>query len=388
MKIKISFILLLIFSAFVQLHAQSNVSERREWTSIYKNKIFTNADSATLAYRNIIEKKKIFDKTYDNELKQLSSTFVKSTFETTYEFENRKSIAISNKKNEFNKLLAGLYDQLKDFDNAIYVAKGNRFKVSILEKDYNADLSEWKLKIMDQVTNTSSNLSLYIQPKAAQKLWLYKDQIVVRQVADFANPALLMIELDYPEKPSSNLLVYFLNIIKTVNNNYGNNYKKPEPPKVQYAKFTPPKIEKFEEVKIIDQEGVKVDEVAAPIELSTGPTGPPDYETDKVFTSVQVPSTFPGGTDAWAKYLSRTLNRDLPVENKAPAGNYRVTVSFVVARDGSISDVKAENDPGYGTAAEAVRVLQKGPKWTPAEVDGHKVIYRHRQVIVFQVTED
>ncbi len=149
MKIKISFILLLTFSAYLQLHAQSNVSARREWTSIYRNKIFTNADSATLAYRNIIEKKKIFDKTYDNEIKQLSSTFVKSTFETTYEFENRKSIAISNKKNEFNKLLAGLYDQLKDFDNAIYIAKGNRFKVSISEKDYNADLSEWKLKIMD-----------------------------------------------------------------------------------------------------------------------------------------------------------------------------------------------------------------------------------------------
>lgn len=180
---------------------------------------------------------------------------------------------------------------------------------------------------------------------------------------------------------------------------------KQEPPKVELAKFTPPKIvkdeevkkedevkeqEKLEDVKIssIDQEGVKVDVVAAPVEVSTGPTGPPDEETDKVFTSVQIPSTFPGGTDAWAKFLSRTLNRDLPVENGAPAGNYRVTVSFIVARDGSISDVKAENDPGYGTGGEAVRVIQKGPRWTPAEQNGHKVIYRHRQVIVFQVTED
>jgi protein TonB len=78
----------------------------------------------------------------------------------------------------------------------------------------------------------------------------------------------------------------------------------------------------------------------------------------------------------------------LPVENGAPSGNYRVTVSFIVARDGSISDVRAENDPGYGTAGEAVRVIQKGPKWIPAEQNGHKVIYRHRQVLVFQVTED
>jgi protein TonB len=82
------------------------------------------------------------------------------------------------------------------------------------------------------------------------------------------------------------------------------------------------------------------------------------------------------------------LNRDLPVENGAPAGRYPVTVSFVVARDGSISDVKAENDPGYGTAAEAVRVIQKGPNWIPAEQNGKKVIYRHRQTISFMVTED
>jgi protein TonB len=180
---------------------------------------------------------------------------------------------------------------------------------------------------------------------------------------------------------------------------------KQEPPKVELAKFTPPKIvkdeevkkedeikeqEKLEDVKIssIDQEGTKVDVVSAPVETSTGPVGPPAEETDVIFTSVQIQSTFPGGSEAWVKFLSRTLNRDLPVENGAPAGRYAVTVSFVVARDGSISDVKAENDPGYGTAAEAVRVIQKGPKWIPAEQNGHKVIYRHRQAVVFQVTED
>ena len=179
---------------------------------------------------------------------------------------------------------------------------------------------------------------------------------------------------------------------------------KQEPPKVELAKFTPPKIvkdeevkkedeikeqEKLEEVKIssIDQEGVKLD-VTAPVEVSTGPVGPPEEETDKIFTSVQIQSTFPGGSEAWVKFLSRTLNRDLPVENGAPAGRYAVTVSFVVARDGSISDVKAENDPGYGTAAEAVRVIKKGPNWTPAQQNGRNVIYRHRQAIVFQVSED
>lgn len=177
----------------------------------------------------------------------------------------------------------------------------------------------------------------------------------------------------------------------------------PEPPKVEMQKFTPPKIVPPNEVNPEEPppinteiespgpknvEGPKSEIIAPPVEVSTGPTQVPDEETDKIFTSVQIQSTFPGGPEAWAKFLTRTLNRDLPVENGAPAGIYKVIVSFVVSRDGSISDVKAENDPGYGTAAEAVRVIQKGPKWTPAEQNGHKVIYRHRQVIGFQVTED
>ena len=180
---------------------------------------------------------------------------------------------------------------------------------------------------------------------------------------------------------------------------------KQEPPKVEMAKFTPPKIvkdeevkkedevkevEKLEDVKIgtIDQKGIKDDGIVAPVEQSTGPAAPPEEETDKIFTVVQQPAEFPGGLQGWTRYLERTLNRDLPVENGAPAGKYPVTVSFVVARDGSISVVKAENNPGYGTADEAVRVITRGPKWKPAVQNGRNVIYRHRQAVIFMVSED
>jgi len=180
---------------------------------------------------------------------------------------------------------------------------------------------------------------------------------------------------------------------------------KQEPPKVEMAKFTPPKIVKDEEVKkedevkevekledvkigVIDQKGIKDDGIVAPVEQSTGPVAPPAEETDVIFTVVQQPAEFPGGQQGWIRYLERTLNRDLPVENGAPAGKYSVTVSFVVARDGSISDVKAENNPGYGTADEAVRVITRGPKWKPAVQNGRNVIYRHRQAVVFMVSEE
>ncbi|MBV9964008.1 MAG: energy transducer TonB [Parafilimonas sp.] len=107
----------------------------------------------------------------------------------------------------------------------------------------------------------------------------------------------------------------------------------------------------------------------------------------KEFTSVQIEAKFPGGSDAWAKYLERNLNAQTPSDHRAPAGNYTVTVSFLVDEEGNVSDVHALNDPGYGTAEEAVRVIKKGPKWVPAIQNGKNVNYRQKQNITFQVVK-
>jgi protein TonB len=183
---------------------------------------------------------------------------------------------------------------------------------------------------------------------------------------------------------------------------------KQEPPKVEITKFTPPKIVKDEEVKpdeeikevekledtkigTINQEGAKDEGVVAPpVEKGTGVVEAPKVEEDydKVFTVVQIAAEFPGGLPAWTKYLERNLNRDLPVENGAPPGKYTVVVSFIVSKTGDISDVTTENDPGYGTKAEAIRVITKGPKWKPAVQNGRNVIYRHKQSITFVVSEE
>ena len=183
---------------------------------------------------------------------------------------------------------------------------------------------------------------------------------------------------------------------------------KQEPPKVEITKFTPPKIVKDEEVKpeeeikevekledtkigTFNQEGVK-DEglVPPPVAKGTGVLEAPKVEEDydKVFTVVQIPAEFPGGLPAWSRYLERNLNRDVPVENGAPAGRYTVIVAFTVSKTGAISDVQAENDPGYGTKAEAIRVITKGPAWKPAVQNGRNVIYRHKQSITFIMSDD
>ncbi len=152
-------------------------------------------------------------------------------------------------------------------------------------------------------------------------------------------------------------------------------------------------VDEIEGVRIgnFNQEGSKEDGIVEPpIEHNTGvvaePKKEPDYNT--TFTVVQIPAEFPGGFSQWQKYLERNLNSGIPVDNGAPSGKYTVLVSFTVDKVGKVSDVVAENDPGYGTNAEAIRVIAKGPNWKPAVQNGRNVIYRHKQQVSFIVSEE
>ena len=99
------------------------------------------------------------------------------------------------------------------------------------------------------------------------------------------------------------------------------------------------------------------------------------------------PAYFQGGIKGWQYYLERSLDRDVAVRKGAPAGKYTVYVVFVIDKDGRVTDVKAENDPGYGTKEEAERVIAKGPNWEPAIQYNRPVMYRHKQGITFAVSQ-
>ena len=334
---------------------QKTVVESKEWRQVIKTNIYSNTDSSLLIYQTLKEQKSNTEKNIENEYKSLNASFVKKSFETTVDFEARKTKAINELKSKRFELLSPIVLALSKFEGAVYLSKTNRFKYLFSDKDYDADAQLWKFKIIDIITNNMDFVYLKIKPSEAEKLWDRRDEIKLQQVMDYANPRALYVCLTYPNQENVSPIVF----------SYLEKKRRNE----------------FEEMG--------EDANPAPKESSLeDPLASTEEETNKIFTSVQIQSTFPGGSEAWVKFLSRTLNRDLPVENGAPAGRYAVTVSFVVARDGSISDVKAENDPGYGTAAEAVRVIKKGPNWTPAQQNGRNVIYRHRQAIVFQVSED
>ncbi|NCI48111.1 N-acetylmuramoyl-L-alanine amidase [Sediminibacterium soli] len=95
------------------------------------------------------------------------------------------------------------------------------------------------------------------------------------------------------------------------------------------------------------------------------------------------PPSFPGGLSAWANYLADHLNTGVIGANGGPRGKYTVSVFFVVLKDGTVRDIRAENDPGFGTAAEAVRVITHSGKWEPGERNGAATHMSHRVSISF-----
>lgn len=99
------------------------------------------------------------------------------------------------------------------------------------------------------------------------------------------------------------------------------------------------------------------------------------------------PPQFPGGEEALAKYLEKNLNHKLPSERGGPEGKYTVVLSFLVEEDGTVSNIEARTNPGYGTAEEAIRVIKNGPNWIPSERDGKKGNYLKRMSIEFSVSK-
>ena len=65
-------------------------------------------------------------------------------------------------------------------------------------------------------------------------------------------------------------------------------------------------------------------------------------------------------------------------------GVVKTTITFVVERDGSITDVKADG-PNKGFNAEAIRTVKSVKnKWSPAKINGQAVRYRYRLPLTMQ----
>ena len=107
---------------------------------------------------------------------------------------------------------------------------------------------------------------------------------------------------------------------------------------------------------------------------------------EKIFEKVEIEASFPGGDQAWLKFLKKNVNGMIATDNGAPQGIYTVMVQFTVDKYGYITDIKALTNHGYGMEKEVIKLLKKSPKWSPAFQDGRNVKAYRRQPVTFTVS--
>ncbi len=108
---------------------------------------------------------------------------------------------------------------------------------------------------------------------------------------------------------------------------------------------------------------------------------------DIVFTQVEQRAQFPGGNTEWLNFLDKAIDFSTIEKNKAPEGSYTVIADFIVEINGKIANIKPLNDPGYGMASEATRVLKLSPLWIPGKQNGILVRSEQKQPIVFKISK-
>lgn len=163
----------------------------------------------------------------------------------------------------------------------------------------------------------------------------------------------------------------------------------PEPVKAPKVETPPPPITKQLETTtgLANQEGVKTPSYTPPPPPpSTGTKVQavevkPQVSETQVYTEVEQLAEFPGGINAFRSKVSNSFDTSVM---EGDEGKVQTTVTFVVERDGSITDVKADG-PNKGFNAEAVRTIKSVKnKWTPAKINGQAVRYRYRLPLTMQ----
>ena len=107
----------------------------------------------------------------------------------------------------------------------------------------------------------------------------------------------------------------------------------------------------------------------------------PKPEVEKVFDVVEQMPSFPGGPSALMEWLSNNVKYPVVAQENGVQG--RVVVSFVVERDGSITDVKVVRGVDPSLDREASRVVRAMPRWIPGKQNGSAVRVKYNVPVAF-----
>ncbi len=169
------------------------------------------------------------------------------------------------------------------------------------------------------------------------------------------------------------------------------------------VKFTAPVIKKDDEVKPEDEMKSQEDimksgaavgafdvvgndeggEVLKAKEVIAQEPVKPKEEENKVFDVVEQMPSYPGGMGALMQYLSSHIKYPVIAEENGIQG--RVICTFVVERDGSITDVKVAKSVDPSLDKEAQRVIKSMPHWIPGKQNGSAVRVKYTLPVTFRL---
>ncbi len=159
-----------------------------------------------------------------------------------------------------------------------------------------------------------------------------------------------------------------------------------------------PKVEKpkVEEIKIVEEQESNMDDngsvdlnipdVKPVVEEINDPLSSVEMtkqQSDSVFRIVEQLPEYPGGVVEFMKWLTKTLQYPPGAQRMKTQGT--CVVQFIVNKDGSISDAKVKKSLSRLCDAEALRVINKMPNWTPGKMDGKPVRTQFVIPIVFKL---
>ena len=121
------------------------------------------------------------------------------------------------------------------------------------------------------------------------------------------------------------------------------------------------------------------------IEKKPSESGDNAVDENKVYNVVDQMPEFPGGQAALAKFISDNLNYPALAKENGIQG--KVICSFIITREGKLTDLKVLRGIGSGCDEEALRVLSKSPTWLPGEHMGKQDNVKFNLPINFILTQ-
>ena len=104
-------------------------------------------------------------------------------------------------------------------------------------------------------------------------------------------------------------------------------------------------------------------------------------DNDKAYDVVEEMPQYPGGVGKLMEYVSMNVRYPKEAESKSIQG--RVIITFVVEKDGSITDAEVIKSVDPALDAEALRVVKAMPKWTPGKQEGKPIRVKYTMPITF-----